>query len=168
MIHETKSVLSMIFTVAFLSFATAPAESQTPLAGFGHGSYLNASGQNTLHFTYFLAQRRNGTVRGYAVWRGPNSIIGWRVDSVMMIGATQAFAGPIAWVLGTPPAGYEVGVTAFTAVNDFGRGSADQIASLSVVPSQLGNPSIQQIIAFTGPPPPAAFRPLLAGNIWIH
>jgi hypothetical protein len=77
-------------------------------------------------------------------------------------------AGPIIASAGNPPPGFAVGATVFTGFNDNGPGSADETLSLSVVPAQFGNPTIQQIVGFIGPPAPSDFRLLLSGNVWIR
>jgi len=164
LLKNTLPVLSAVL----LSFAAAPAAPSAPshnqLVSRGHGSYLAFNQQVVLDFTYVVRGEENGTVEGFAIWRGPNSVTIWQVSSFTFVGEALVFAGPIIKVIGTPPPGHAVGLTAFTAVKD--NGSADETASLSVVPPQFGNPTVQQIIALIGPPP--AYLPLLSGSIWIR
>lgn len=168
MSHNNKLSLRALLVAALLFFTAAPAAAQTQLVGTGRGDYLAPNGVNVHSFTYYLTQSSNGTVHGFALWRLSNSLILWRIDSVATNGATQAFAGPIVAVAGTPPASFAVGVTAFTAVEDNGFASADRTVGLSAVPAALGNPTIQQIQQVLGPPPPGTYRSLLNGNIWIR
>ena len=157
-LRSTSSAITAL-SVAFLLFsAAAPTQAQSAFVTGGHGRYVAFNQVDTLRFNFFVAAQAGGAAQGYALWRGPDSIILWQVTSAMTLGQTVAFAGPVVWTHGSPPPGYVVGAQAFTAVNDNGPGSADDIASISVLPQSYGNPTIQQIIAIAGPPPalPAA------------
>lgn len=181
MLRQSKFLMSAAALSAALFFAAAPAHAQR-LVGTGHGSYKALNSTKILHFSYFVKDEGHGAASGFAIWRGPDSIVLWRVTSVMTMPgtATQAFAGPILAVIGTPPKGYKVGATAYTASNDNGRGKIDETASLSVVPPISSLPftvppqfgtltTIQQIIGLlTLLKLPPVFRPLLRGNIWIR
>lgn len=159
------SAVAALSAVA-LAFPAAPsAQAHTQIVAAGHGTYEALTGPQILEFTFLVKQTSDGSTKGLAVWRGPDSVTVWQVSSSMQLGDTVLFAGEIVWTAGTPPPGHQVGITAFTAVNDNGPGPADEIASLSVVPAAFGNPTIQEIVAFLGPPPPSVFRTLLTGNI---
>lgn len=160
------SALALLSAAVFLFPAAAPAQAETQIVAAGHGTYEALTSPSILEFTFLVKQTGNGSTQGLAIWHGPNSYIVWSVTSAMYIDETVLFAGEIVWILGTPPPGYSVGITAFTAVNDNGPGFTDEIASISVVPPEFGNPTIQAIVAFIGAPPAAAFRTLLSGNIW--
>jgi hypothetical protein len=152
-------------SAAALAFPAA-SSAQAQIVAVGHGTYEAFTQPSILEFTFLVKQTSNGSTQGLAVWKGPESVTVWNVSSAMKIDDTVLFAGEILWTLGTPPPGQEVGVTAFTAVKDNGPGFTDETASLSVVPAAFGNPTIQEIVAFIGPPPPAGFRTLLTGNIF--
>lgn len=167
MFLSIRSVLLAAFSSVFLLLAPAPAQAQGQFVSAGHGTYLAADQTTVLEFTYVVRVSPNGSVQGFAAWRGPDSITIWRVDSAMFIDETLAFAGQIVSVFGSPPPGQVVGGTVFTAFKDNGPASVDETLSLSAVPPEFGNPTIQQIIALIGAPPPQAYRPLLTGNVWI-
>lgn len=183
-------------SLAIALTTAAPVQAQVGLVGVASGSYRGLTAPNpVLRFSYLVFGYGNGSADGLAIWRGPDSTIVWRVTSVMSVEFTpgttsQAFAGPIVAIFGTPPPGFAVGATAYTASND----DPDGTASLDVVPppalvlaqltaligstaaaqvmAQVGNLStIQQIVLLAqlvpfipGP----TFTPLLDGNIWIR
>ena len=157
-----------LLAAVLLAFSPAPARAQTGLVAAGHGSFLAFNGVDTLRFTFAVTGQIDGPTHGFAVWRGPNSVILWQVTSSTFLGQAVAFAGPIVAIVGTPPPGFAVGVTAFTAAQDNGPGSTDGTSSLSVVPAMFGNPTIQQIVALLAGGPPPVFLPLLSGNIWTQ
>jgi hypothetical protein len=164
-----RSTAFAALSAAFLFLGAASTKAQTSVVATAHGSHLASNKVDTLHFMFFVAKDLTGSAQGFGVWSGSQGTTIFKVDSLMFIGDTLLFAGPIVRTLGTPPPGHEVGATAFTAVKDNGRGSPDETTSLSVVPKRFGNPTIQQIIALLGGgPTPAHFRPLLTGNIRIH
>lgn len=170
MLRKSKSLLTVALTTLF--FAAAPAEAQG-LVGIGAGSYDSPSNPgNVSRFSYFLTDRGNGEAGGLAVWVFPAATFVVRVSSFASYEwdgiRSLAFAGTIVAIFGTPRGGATVGQTAFTAMRDNGRGSSDATVGFTVVPAQFGNPTIQQIIAINGPPPPQAWRPLLSGNIWTR
>ena len=158
---------SAIAALSAVALAFPAAQSaQAQIVAAGHGTYEALSAPIVLEFTFLVKQTSDGSTQGMAVWKGPESVTVWNVSSSMQLGDTVLFAGEIVATLGNPPPGHVVGVTAFTAVKDNGPGFSDETASLSVVPAAFGNPTIQEIVAFIGPPPPANFRTLLTGNIY--
>lgn len=163
-----RSTALAALSAAFLLLAPAPTQAQVGLVGTGHGTYLAANGQDTLTFTFFVAEGPGGSAHGYAIWSGPNSVVLWRATSFMFFEGALGFAGPIVATIGTPPPGYVIGVTAFTGFRDNGFHAVDETLSLSVVPPQFGHPTIQQILALLGPPPPGAWRPLVTGGVWTR
>jgi hypothetical protein len=167
MFLSIRSVLLAAFSALFLLFAPAPAQAQGQFVSAGHGTYLAADQTTVLEFTYVIKVNSNGSAHGFAAWRGPDSLTIWRVDSATFIDETLAFAGQVVAIFGSPPPGQVVGGSVFTGFRDNGPGSVDETLSLSVVPPEFGNPTIQEIIALIGAPPPQAYRPLLTGNVWI-
>ncbi len=157
-----------ILSAAFLLLAPAPTQAQAGLVGAGHGTYSIANGQGTLEFTFFIAEGRNGASQGYAVWKGPGSIGLWRVDSFMFDDGALLFAGQVLAIEGSSSTPFQVGQTVFTGFRDNGFGAVDETVSLSAVPPQFGNPTIQQIVALIGSPPPGAWRPLATGGVWTR
>jgi hypothetical protein len=155
-------------SAAFLLLAPAATQAQAGLVGAGRGSYLTADGQDTLDFTFVVAEGRDGSTHGYAVWRGPESVTVWEVTSAMFHEGALLFAGPIVAVVGNAPPGHVVGRTAFSGFRDNGFRAVDETVSLSVVPPQFGNPTIQEIVMFAGAPPPQAWRPLTRGQVWTR
>ena len=162
------SALAALSAAALLVPAATPATAHGGAVAAGHGTYLAADQTTTLGFTFVVHEAHDGSIQGYALWKGPLSTTLWEVSSLMHVGEMVLFAGEIVGTTGTPPPGHAVGVTAATAVHDNGPGFMDDIASISVVPPEFGNPTIQQLVALFGPPPPQAFRPLLSGNIWTQ
>jgi hypothetical protein len=167
MLRMTKSMLTTVLTTTLLCLAAAPAQAQTGLVSVGAGTYQAFTAPVIVNFMFLVRETGNGGTQGLAVFRGPTGVVFWNVTSHMHIGNAVLFAGEVVLILGTDP-NVHVGQTAFTAVIDNGHGSADEIASLSLVPPQFGNPTIQQIVGLIGPPTPSSFTPVLSGNILVR
>lgn len=181
---KTRSSVFAALSAAVLFFAAAPAAAQCGISAFGHGTYFSPTSQNTPSFTFFLTERHNGSVQGFAIWRGASSTIFFELSSAMYLpppyAGSLAAAGRILCIIGTPGPGLPatVGATAFFAVNDNGGNGPDENSGLSVIPSpfpvpippQFGNlTTIQQITAFgQATNRSITWRPLLSGNIRIR
>ncbi|HEX5052248.1 MAG TPA: hypothetical protein VFZ65_10780 [Planctomycetota bacterium] len=156
----------LALSAACLLGIAAPNHAQTTPIGAGAGAFV-AANQATHVFVFSIVERADGTVRGRVLVLEPatHGFVSVELSSYMYVGTTLAAAGTITAALNAPPQ-YPVGGTAFFAVND-NTGAPDGFAGLGAVPPQFGSLTVQQIINLIGPPPPQAFAPLLAGNVWI-
>jgi hypothetical protein len=185
---KRSSTVFATLSAAVLFFAAAPAQAQG-LVSMGSGSYKSPSNpEQTSHFSYYLAEGRNGTGHGYAVWFFPQTTIMIRVTSYGFFelphgtGSTTAlaFAGPIVAVLGNPSnPNAVVGRTGFSAFIDNGRCARDETVGFNIapLPSQLPPPlrplvgdltTIQQIAKLLPFSPPPVWAPLLSGDVWVR
>lgn len=164
----SKAAACAALSVGLFLGATAPISAQASPIGSGQGAFL-AQNQETHLFAFAVVELPDGSVNGHGLVFEPSTraFVLFRISSFMFLGETLFMAGPITQAVNAPPQ-FVGGATAFFAVNDNGRSSADDIAALSVVPVQFGNLTIQQILALAGPPPAGAFAPLLAGDVRIH
>ena len=162
-----RTVACAALSAAFLLSATAPVLAQASPLGSGGGRYLNNRGE-TNQFAFSAVLLPNGSVKGHVVFHfpGANAMVRMEVTSFTFIGGQLGLAGPITRAVNTPTP--LVGLTGFLALSDNGGPGTDKLTGFSFVPPQFGNPTIQQIIAFFGPPPPSVFFPVIDGNILIH
>jgi len=139
----------------------------------GKAAYVVASETRVLSLSVF--EPSGGGVGGHALIHVPStgSFVLLRVTSaahVLSSGGRPclAMAGPIL-ASALAPAHLAPGRTTFFAVQD-GRDSAlpDTFQGLGNVPLSLGNLSIQQILALTGPPPDSNFVPLFGGDLIVR
>lgn len=167
MLHVSNPLRTVALSTVALFFTAAPAQAQTGVVAVGHGTYQSPTTPNVTAFTFTVREANDGSTDGLVVVHAPTAIILATPTSHMRIGGSLLFAGEIFAILGSDP-NLQVGQTAFAAVNDNGPGSTDGITGFGVIPLAFGNPTIQQIVAILGPPPPQDFRPLLSGNIWVR
>jgi hypothetical protein len=153
--------------VGFALAAAAPTQAQATPLGYGHGTYVSPNSQLAHQMAFSVVQMPNGTTHGHAIGfeAATHAFVFIDLSSSMFLGDTLAVAGTITISINMPPQ-FPVGGTAFFAVQD-NAGSPDLFAGLGSVPPQLGNMTIQQIIALIGPPPPQAYAPLISGNFRI-
>lgn len=164
-------------STAFLSLLTAlalgaaeplaaQATQATPL-GCGGGIVLQDGA--TRVYAFNCVQLPDGSVTGHLTSHEPasQSFVNVGISSAMHFGGWLTVAGEVTAAVNTPPR-FSVGQTMFVVLadNDSGGPLPDQLAG-GLVPPFLGNLTIQQIIALIGPPPPAAFSPLLSSNIMV-
>lgn len=159
-----KSLFSAL-AAALLLGAAAPLTAQAAMLGAGGG--MVQQGPVVRGYGFYCLQLPGGAATGQVVSWEPTSQshLTMRISSAMHIGPWLAVAGQVTHAVNTPPQ-LSVGATMFLVFADNGRSGAvpDQLAS-GVVPSFLGNLTIQQIVALIGPPPAAAFGPFLSGGI---
>lgn len=167
MLHVRNPLLIVALSTVTLTLAAAPASAQAGVVSVGHGSYQSFTTPEVVPFVFIVREANDGSTHGFVIVRRPTAIIMATPTSHMRIGGSLLFAGEVFAILGNDP-NIQVGQTAFTAVNDNGRGSTDQIAGFGVIPLTFGNPTIQQIVGLIGPPTPASFTPLLTGDIWVR
>lgn len=146
-----------------LATTTSVAAQATPL-GTGGGAFLAQNGE-THWFAFHCVVLPDGSVAGHAAVLEPStqSLLLMKITSAMLVGDDLAMAGPVAATVGDVP--FQVGQTAFFLVDDDPAG--DRFAGVGAVPPPLGSLTIQQIVGMIGPPPPAAYAPLLLGNVRI-
>jgi hypothetical protein len=151
----------------FALAAAAPTQAQAAHLAYGHGSFVSTSSQLTHQIAFSVVQLPNGATHGHAIGfeAATHGFVFIDLSSAMFLGDTLAVAGTITMAINMPPQ-FPVGGTAFFAVQD-NAGGPDLFAGLGSVPPQLGNLTIQQILALIGPPPPQAYAPLINGNFRI-
>lgn len=165
LVHKSTMPLSLL--AALVLGAAAPLAAQATPLGSGGGIVLQ-DGVNRV-YAFQCLQLPDGSVTGHLVSQEPvsQSFVHVNISSAMHIGDMLAVAGEITALANTPPR-FSVGQTMFLVFDDSGPAGSvpDQLAS-GLVPSFLGNLTIQQIIGLIGPPPAAAFSPFLHGGIKI-
>ncbi len=167
----SRAVLSTILAAAFVCIAAAPATAQLSRLASGFGAYVGQNQVNKL-FAFSAHEHANGDVHGHCIVMEPssNGYVRMQVTSSATLNGTLYLAGPITHAVHSPPF-FAVGATGLFGVNDnggWGWGSPpDEFVGLSAAPLVLGNLTAAQILGMIGPPPPAAFQPLLFGNIRI-
>ena len=151
--------------VSALFLAAAPATAQR--LGAGAGSFLSAD-QQVHVFACSISQWPNGDVHGFALVLEPatQGLVLVNCTSAMQFGNSLGVAGNVVLSLNAPPF-LQVGSPTFFFLQDNGSAGPDAFAGLGGVPPQLGNLTIQQIVALIGTPPPSALAPLLTGNIRV-
>ncbi len=164
----TSAMSSALAAVLLLAGATPVAAQAAPL-GNGGGVILGQDQEIQL-FAFHCLQLPDGSITGVVVIAEPATRGFLRVElsSATAFGDMLAVAGEITAAVNTPPQ-FGVGQTMFLVFDDNGHGrtAPDQLAR-GVVPLAFGNPTIQQILALVGPPPPSAFTPVLRGDIRIR
>lgn len=161
-----KSVLCVGLAAASLFAVALPAFAQATHVARGSGAVVANNGA-LQQLAFNLIVLPDGRIRGHVNVIEPASggIVKVEITSMMFIGDDLFVAGPVTAAIHAPPA-FSVGATAFFGFQD-NLGAPDALVR-GVVPVAFGNLSIQEIIAFIGPPPPQAWLPLVSGDITIH
>lgn len=166
---SSKTAIHAALAAAFTFGAAASGHAQASPVAAGGGEFLAQNGEDHL-FAFHVVELPDGKVTGRAGVYEPvtQGFVHMEISSYMYIGDWVGVAGPITMAVNAPPQ-FAVGATAFFVVSDNGAGlsAPDAFAGLGAVPPMFGNLTIQQIVGLIGPPPPAAFSPLLAGDIKI-
>lgn len=171
---------SCVFTAlsAGLLLATAaPVQAQSRLVAAGHGTYVSPNNQVETTFTFQLAERPDGSVKGIGIWSGPNATTVFAITSAMWLPApyegSLGVAGQIIAIHGTPNPSlfFTLGNTVFFAVNDNGGAGPDENSGISGWPPFFPPvTTIQEIVAFgqANNLYQITWRPLLRGNILVR
>jgi hypothetical protein len=163
-----KLAVTAAFSAAVLvgKAAPGPGNGASPIAN-GHVATVGMPAGIT-STTFSMVMLPNGSIVGNGI--SSNTLGGWvhfDLTSFVFIGDTLLVAGPSTASFNAPPQ-FVVGGTFFLALKDNGNGGGNP------APDELANGAApfpvtaQQILAMFGPPPPAAFRPALSGNLVIH
>lgn len=141
-----------------------------PIAN-GQGAYVDLQTGDPITFTFSVVELPNGSVQGHGSFfnQGLPGFFLFDPGSYMfMDGSLDSLgvAGKITLAVNSPPQ-LAVGRTIFFFVND-NNPDTDEIAALGLVPEDLGDLTIQEIVVLIGGwPPPEFFAPLDAGDIRI-
>lgn len=156
-----KTILTSV--LSFLPLAlTAPIAAQADVRAHGHGSFV-ASNQETHVLTFAAVGNADGTARGFLVAREPSTggFVCVVIETWASVGDVVAFEGTVVLAHDAP---FATGGNVFFAVRD---GEPDGFAGVGRVPPPFAPMTAAQILALIGPPPPAAFSPLLTGDIAV-
>jgi hypothetical protein len=125
---------------------------------------------------WFSVSDSGGQIQGYLLVRRPaeDAFVLMRVTSAARTldtsgRATMAMAGPVLASQNAPDY-LQPGRTTFCSVQDGGFEGplADTFQGLGSVPLDLGNLSIQQILALIGPPMAGGFHAMIAGDLRVR
>jgi hypothetical protein len=149
--------------------ADAPKARAQPIAN-GHGKYVDQT-LEVFAFTFSVVELPDGSVEGHGAFFDhiARRFILFELSSFMFVEVEEdcalGVAGEITMAFNSPPQ-LAVGSTIFFFVID-NDPDTDDFAGLGLVPPDLGELTIQEIVGAIGPPPSAAFMPLVAGNIRV-
>jgi len=157
--------LAATLATAGLLAGAAPARNPAQPIVTGDGEITNTVvGPVAVEFA--LVELPDGSLQGEGMvaFAATSGWVTFDLTSSMFLDGKLAMAGSVTSSFDAPPSDF-VDATLVFAVDDGGSGAgADKLAG-TVGPRGL---TIQQVVAFIGPPPPQAYQPVVTGNFKIH